>query len=68
MGDVHNPLDELQRLEEAATPGPWMHASDVAALSGETPQRCPVCEGVDWPGLTHNPHAPYCSLSEETPK
>jgi hypothetical protein len=23
--------------------------------------RCPVCEGLDYPGLTHNPDAPYCS-------
>lgn len=23
--------------------------------------RCPVCEGIDQPGLSHNPNAPYCS-------
>ncbi len=24
-------------------------------------ERCPVCEGVDQPGLLHNPNAPYCT-------
>jgi hypothetical protein len=33
--------------------------SSPASESGA--KRCPVCEGIDWPGLLHNPDAPYCS-------
>lgn len=28
--------------------------------------RCPVCEGLDQPGLMHNPEAPYCTENEES--
>ena len=28
-------------------------------------ERCPVCEGLDQPGLIHNPQAPYCSQRED---
>jgi len=26
--------------------------------------RCPICEGIDQPGLLHNPEAPYCSEAD----
>ena len=27
--------------------------------------RCPICEGIDQPGLIHQPAAPYCSMGVE---
>ena len=33
--------------------------------AGSNPARCPVCEGLDQPGLLHNPLAPYCSESNQ---
>jgi len=29
-------------------------------------ERCGLCEGLDYPGLMHNPNAPYCSSALET--
>lgn len=46
------------RVEYAEKP------EDDVPTTDEWVERCPVCEGVDFPGLSHNPKAPYCNAVE----
>ena len=40
--------------------------SATAGLTHDDPEgyarRCGLCEGLEYPGLSHNPEAPYCTV------
>ena len=56
---------ELERVREAryyidAALEGYPNDGDILAARAALAERCPVCEGVDQPGLSHNPNAPNC--------
>jgi len=54
------PPPVTERSQDASSPAISPKGNDLWAAWN----RCPICEGIDQPGLLHNPEAPYCSEAD----
>lgn len=56
-------LDLLYHKSGNFLPLRWACDRYDEMLVGDDPYalRCPICEGLDYPGLSHNTWSPYCN-------